>query len=235
MPAITTIIFDMFNTIAQDGPEHWRQTLAEIIAEQDLDTTPDLLRQAWDDGSANFRRRRIDPGVPFISYLDGWTDAFSVAFHTLNLPGDARAASRKSISALSRRPLWPEAPEALSLLGSRYRLAVLSNADDAYLNPVIARIPTRFAAVISSEAAQCYKPDRRLFEAALRRLRAAPSGCAYVGDKQFEDVTGARGAGIPAVWINRAAAPPDPALPAPDAEIRSLLELPNALAALGQP
>ena len=232
MPAITTIIFDMFNTIAQDGPEHWRQTLAEIIAAQQLDTTPDALRQAWDDGSANFRRRRIDPAVPFISYLDGWTDAFGVAFRTLNLPGDARAASQKSISDLSRRPLWPEAAAALDALAQNYRLAVLSNADDAGLDPVIARIPTHFAVVISSEAGQCYKPDRRLFAAALRRLQAEPARCAYVGDKQFEDVMGARRAGIPAVWINRAAAPPDPALPAPDAEIRSLLELPAALAAL---
>ena len=235
MSAITTVIFDMFNTIAQDGPEHWRQTFVEIIAEQGLDTTPEALRHAWDYGAGNFRDRRTAPGAPFISYLDGWADAFAAAFADLNLDGDARAAAQKSIDDLSARPLWPDAPEALAIIGRNRRLAVISNADDAYLNPVAARIPAHFEAVISSEAGRCYKPDRRLFQSAVSALDVAPSQCVYVGDKQFEDVMGAHGAGLLAVWINRAGAPPDPALPTPDGEIRNLLELPDALAKLGSP
>ncbi len=233
MSAITTVIFDMFNTIAQDSSEHWRQTFVEIIAEQRLDTTPEALRRAWDDGSANFRQRRIAPGEPFISYLDGWADAFAIAFANLNLAGDAHAASRKSIANLGTRPLWSDAPEALAIIGRHHRLAIISNADDAYLNPVVARIPANFATVVSSEAGQCYKPDQRLFTAAIRELGVEPSQCVYVGDKQFEDVMGARGAGMAAVWINRAGESLDPARPTPDAEIRDLLELPSVIAKLG--
>ena len=229
MSAITTVIFDMFNTIAQDGPELWRRSFVQIIDEQRLDTDPETLRNAWDYGSNNFRERRIDPDGPFISYLDGWADAFARAFVDLNLTGDPMAASQKSIDDLGTRPIFPDAPEALSILGQRRRLAVLSNADDAYLNPVVARIPAAFSTVISSEGGQCYKPDARLFEIALSELQADPAECVYVGDKQFEDVKGARGVGMSVVWINRKGEPLNPDLPTPDAEIRNLLELPDVL------
>ena len=233
MSAITTVIFDMFNTIAQDGTELWRETFAEIIEAQRLDTTPEELRHAWDYGAGNFRDRRTTPGAAFESYLNGWAHAFAEAFHELNLVGDAMAASQKSIDDLGTRPLYPEATEALSILGQSHRLAVISNADDAYLNPVVARIPVSMGAVISSESLRCYKPDRRLFDAAVSRLGVQPSECAYVGDRQFEDVMGSRAVGMTAIWINRAGSPANPDLPTPDAEIRDLLELPDVLAKLG--
>ncbi len=232
MSAITTVIFDMFNTIAQDGTDLWRQTFETIIQDQQLDTTPEELRHAWDYGAGNFRDRRTAPGAVFESYLDGWAHAFAAAFEELNLKGDAREASQKSIDDLGTRPLYPEAVEALSILGQSRRLAVISNADDAYLNPVVARIPVSMGAVISSEALRCYKPDRRLFDAAVSRLGVQPSECAYVGDRQFEDVMGSRAVGMTAIWINRAGHPADPDLPTPDAEIRDLLELPDVLARL---
>ncbi len=233
MSAITTVIFDMFNTIAQDGTEHWRQTFAAIIEEQQLGTTPEELRHAWDYGAGNFRDRRTAPGAPFISYLDGWAHAFATAFTELNLNGDAMAASQRSIDDLGTRPLFPEATEALSILGQTRQLAVISNADDAYLDPVVARIPMSLGAVISSEAVQCYKPDRRLFDAAVEQLGVKPSECAYVGDRQFEDVMGSRAVGMSAIWINRLGHPTDPALPTPDAVIHDLLELPDVLAKIG--
>ena len=191
-----------------------------IIEEQGLDTDPETLRQAWDHGSNNFRARRIDPNVPFISYLDGWADAFARAFADLNLQGDPIAASQKSIRDLGRRPIFQDAPDALSTLAQQRRLAVLSNADDAYLHPVVARIPATFAAVVSSESGRCYKPDARLFRTVLAELDAEPAECVYVGDKQFKDVKGARSAGMSVVWINRGGEPANPDLPAPDAEIR---------------
>ncbi len=233
MSAITTVIFDMFNTIAQDGHDLWRQTFAAIIEEQELDTTPEELRHAWDYGAGNFRDRRTAPGAPFISYLDGWAEAFATAFVELGVAGDGMAASQKSIDDLGTRPLFPDSAEALSILGQTHRLAVISNADDAYLDPVVARIPAKLEAVISSEAVRCYKPDRRLFDAAVAELAVHPSECAYVGDRQFEDVMGSRTVGMTAIWINRSGQSKDPALPTPDAQIRDLLELPDVLAKLG--
>ena len=233
MSAITTVIFDMFNTIAQDGTELWRKTFEAIIAEQGLETTPEELRHAWDYGAGNFRDRRTAPGAPFESYLNGWAHAFAEAFNELNLTGDAMAASQRSIDDLGTRPLFPDSVEALSILGQTRQLAVISNADDAYLDPVVGRLPVRMGAVISSEAQRCYKPDRRIFDAAVDKLGVQPAECVYVGDRQFEDVMGSRSVGMTAIWINRFDRPTDPDLPIPDAEIRDLLELPAVLEKLG--
>ena len=233
MSAITTVIFDMFNTIAQDGPHLWERTFDDIVRAQQLDTTPAALRNAWNTGADNFRDRRIAPGVSFISYLEGWADAFDGAFRDLGLRGDARAASQKSIDDLGQRELWADSPEALNIICQTWRMGIVSNADDAYLNPVVARIAAPFEAVVSSEGEQCYKPDARMFRAACQRLGVAPSECVYVGDRQLEDVMGAHNVGMAAVWINRSGAAMDPTLPTPDAEIRNLLELPTALERLG--
>ena len=80
---------------------------------------------------------------------------------------------------------------------------------------------------------RCYKPDRRLFDAAVGQLGVNPAECAYVGDRQFEDVMGSRTVGMTAIWINRAGNPANPDLPTPDAEISDLLQLPDVLARLG--
>jgi 2-haloalkanoic acid dehalogenase type II len=233
MSAITTVIFDMFNTMAKDGPELWNLTFNDIVREQRLNTTPAALRHAWNTGADNFRDRRTAPGAPFISYLDGWADAFDGAFHDLGLSGDGRAASQKSIDDLGTRELWEDTPEALAILQADWRLAIISNADDAYLNPVVSRIPETFAVVVSSETSQCYKPDARLFRAACEEMQVLPTECVYVGDRQFEDVMGAHRVGMKAVWINRSGSPMDPDLPTPEAEIRDLLALPAVLKKLG--
>lgn len=229
MSAITTVIFDMFSTLAQDGPPDWERTFAAIVRGQKLDITPAALRCAWDAGAAAFRQQRIAPDAPFISYLDAWAIAFDRAFRELGVAGDGRAAAQQSLDDLAERELFPETAEALTLVGRQRRIAVLSNADDRCLYPVAARIGVRFATVLSSESGRRYKPDARLFQDVCQRMAVAPAECVYVGDKQFEDVQGARNAGMASVWINRAKTPANPSLPAPDAEIRSLLELPAVL------
>jgi HAD superfamily hydrolase (TIGR01662 family) len=93
----------------------------------------------------------------------------------------------------------------------------------------VARLGLQFAAVVSSEAAGCYKPQPDLFREMLSRLGVSPQAAVYVGDRQFEDVTGASQVGMRAVWVNRLAAPLDPTLPAPDYQVGNLLQLPRLL------
>ncbi len=72
------------------------------------------------------------------------------------------------------------------------------------------------------------KPDRRIFEFALRRMGAGPEQCLFVGDHPVWDVEGARAVGIEAVLVTREAA-----APAGDAKvISSLVALPRLLESL---
>jgi 2-haloalkanoic acid dehalogenase type II len=229
MAKVTTVIFDMYETLLHNESYFWQATFDDIIREQRLNTTGDLLWKEWLQGDQEFRCRRIQPETPFQSYYDAWRECFARAFAALGLEGDAAVASRRFIHDLGQRPAYPETLEALGIIQRRWRTAVLSNADDDYLLPAVKRLGFKFDAVLSSEGVHAYKPQPALFEEILRRLGVTSQESVYVGDKQFEDVKGASQVGMGTVWINRAGAPLDANLPAPDHQISNLLELPRLL------
>jgi FMN hydrolase / 5-amino-6-(5-phospho-D-ribitylamino)uracil phosphatase len=73
------------------------------------------------------------------------------------------------------------------------------------------------------------KPDRRLYEIAAAEVGATAETIAMIGDSLVNDVTAAQAAGWQGIWLNRESSP-CPDLHTPDAEIASLVELPDALA-----
>jgi putative hydrolase of the HAD superfamily len=68
-----------------------------------------------------------------------------------------------------------------------------------------------------------WKPSRQIFEHALAALEARPEQAVFVGDSPREDILGARGAGMRAIWVR------NPDFPLgdvqPDAIIETLPEL----------
>jgi FMN hydrolase / 5-amino-6-(5-phospho-D-ribitylamino)uracil phosphatase len=75
------------------------------------------------------------------------------------------------------------------------------------------------------------KPAPAFFAAVAEAAGAEPSAIVYVGDTADHDVVAAQEAGMRAVWLNRKDHP-RPAGLRPDAEIRSLDELPAVVATL---
>ncbi|PKB65478.1 MAG: hypothetical protein BZY80_00185 [SAR202 cluster bacterium Io17-Chloro-G2] len=233
MTRITTIIFDMYETLMEESHDQWRATFGEIIRQQDLNVETELFWDSWWSLGRQFRDRRNAPGALFETYYDAWREAFVGAFETLNLSGDPIAAMDISMRDLARRQPYSETREALGIIQARLRTAILSNADEVYFRPNLRLlgdgIVAGLSAALTSEQARCYKPHPEFFQEMLRRLGVTPEECLYVGDRQLEDVQGARAAGIGAIWLNRSRSPMDPELPAPDHEISSLLEIPEIL------
>ena len=229
MSPITTVIFDMYETLVRNPHSLWRVGFEGIIQEQSLDTNPDILWKEWAPAEAEFRNSRVKPGVPFRSYYQAWRDCFIQAFDNLELNGDPDAASSSFIRYISRREPYPETVEALKSVQANWRTALLSNADDDYLMPNLELLGVNFEAVLSSEKARIYKPLPEFFRKMLNTLKVSPEQAIYVGDRQLEDVQGATEAGIHAVWLNRSAKSADPSLPEPAHQISSLSELPGLL------
>lgn len=232
MSSITTVIFDMYDTLVRNDQRRWRATFQGIIQEQVLDTNASCLWQVWRREDRKFRANRLTSDKPFQTYRQGWRAAFASAFDALSLPGDAEAAADRSIADLAGRSPFPETMQALGVIQESRRTALLSNADDNFLLPNLSLLGLTFEEVLSSEQARSYKPAPELFREMLRRLGVSPQESVYVGDRQFEDVQGATGVGINAIWINRSKAALDPKLPKPAGQIRSLLELPGLLAGM---
>ena len=226
MSEIKAVIFDMYQTLVQDPSGQWRTSFKSIVEEQGLDITAEQLWHGWRESEERFRLRRTDPSLPFQTYFDAWAGGFRRAFESLGLKGDASAATTRFFADLSKRQPFPETPEALHELQSRYRTAVLSNADDGFLLPNLELLGFEFETVLSSEMARSYKPQPELFQEMLRRLSLAPEETLYVGDRHYEDVFGATSVGMNAIWVDRGDRGLRDDLPPPKHKVSSLLELP---------
>jgi putative hydrolase of the HAD superfamily len=104
--------------------------------------------------------------------------------------------------------LWswvlPGVPDALERLAdSGFALVVVSNSDGSVEQALGALgLMRHLRAVIDSELVGYEKPDRRIFDEALARVAARPESTVHVGDMYFQDVVGARAAGIDAVLLD---------------------------------
>ena len=110
-------------------------------------------------------------------------------------------------------------------------VAVVSNADDDYLEPVLARngITELLDDWTSSEEAASCKPHGRIFDYSLAKARRTAAETLFVGDSPEHDVAGSRRAGMRSALISEPGrvAPLSTGLEAaePDWRIRELLEL----------
>jgi len=91
----------------------------------------------------------------------------------------------------------------LQRLGSRYKLAVLSNIDDDLLAYTAPKLEVRFDAVVTAQQVHSYKPSLNNFEGLLRRYAIPRERLLHVAESLYHDVAPARSLGIAAVWVNR--------------------------------
>jgi putative hydrolase of the HAD superfamily len=127
----------------------------------------------------------------------------------------------------------PEVLEVVGGLGRRgLKLGLVSNVSlrpklmDADLDR-LGLGPLLDAAVFSSEVG-VRKPDPRIFREALARIGAEPAETVFVGDRLYDDVSGARAVGMRTVQTRQFRAEEDPEV-VPDAAIAHLRELPEVL------
>ena len=234
MTKISAVIFDMYETLVSNPESSWISLFGEICHAQGLTVDPQELYAQWKALETGFRRTRLnleEPGKspPFKSYQEAWRDCFAQAFAQLKVGGDAAAAARAAIHSLSLKDPFEEVPLALSAVQGRWKTAVLSNADNDYLLPLLDRLKFRFHAVLTSEMVGAYKPHPLPFQRVLEKLMLEPQEAVYVGDSAFDDVLGARGVGMGAVWVNRRGESLEDGLPRPDYQVSSLAELPGIL------
>ncbi len=184
-------------------------------------------------------------GAAWERYMAGGLDKaayrhalFAVPLRQL-LGREPEAAGVRAVHDLRMREMdrnwraFPDAMPCLARLHGRVRLAVLSNgpADNKWVRFTKTGLDRYFRPdqLFVSEAVGWHKPDRRFFDHVLQALGLRPEQALMVGDNPVADIDGARGAGIPAAWLNRRGMAWPGTLPPPAWSLRSLVELPPLL------
>jgi 2-haloacid dehalogenase len=139
-------------------------------------------------------------------------------------------------------PEWPafdDSAEALSRLGRRFSLLILSNVDRASFAASNRLLGVRFTSVITAQDVGSYKPAQRNFDALLeeaKRLGIPESALVHVAQSLFHDHVPAQRAGLRTVWINRrydrpgwGATPPPATDVVPDWEFSSMVAFADAV------
>ncbi len=234
MSTIAALIFDVYQTLFPNSPDQWRETFRDLCRDQGLEMDSDVLWQEWRSRDLRFRQSRVnlkepDQSPPFRTYFQSWRDTFRETFAVLGLKGDPEAAARRCVAEMGSRDPFDDALPTMEQLRGRWRLGLLSNADDAYLEPLLARHPLPVDAVLSSEMARAYKPHPRIFERMLTMLQVEPAQAVFVGDSVLDDIWGAQRLGLRTVWINRNGVTWDTDFPPPDYQIYGLTELLDVL------
>jgi HAD superfamily hydrolase (TIGR01549 family) len=208
---IRAIFYDLDGTLRFNVPSG-RDFFADCAAELGVAITPaDRLRSArWEHSYwASSDELRYDR----LNNPDGKSFWRSYAVRQLMVLGDSAEHAEIFASQINDymeefyRPndaMLPDTHETLTALReSGYILAVVSNRDtpfDQYLEKI--GIGNYFHFSLAAGEVESWKPDRVIFEQALKRAGVAASQAIYVGDNYFADVVGAKNAGLNPVLLD---------------------------------
>jgi len=219
---VCAITFDLDDTLWAIGPvirraeaELWSwlsENYPAIVQNYGSEDLFELRRQVGDEfpeHSHDFRflRKKVLKRVAVASGYGG--EMVEPAF-------DVFDAARNSVD------FFPDVEPALHKLSRDFTLIAVTNGN-ANLETI--GIRHLFLDVVTAVDAGCAKPDRAIFDVAIKRAGVTSAEILHVGDHPQLDVIGARNAGMRTAWINRNGDQRPRHLPPPDAEISAIDEL----------
>lgn len=243
MPAISTLLFDLGNTLIYfDGD--WQEVMQRAVnalyltlRARNLELPSEKFQKTfWELLNSYYVQRELELTETTTTKL--LADHLA-SFGFAELRTEWIRSAIASLYAVTQQHWHPEddAIMILEQLAKRgYRMALLSNAaDDQDVQTLVDKAGIRpyFEQILSSAAAGIRKPDPEIFHRVLRQMGTTPSAAAMIGDTLNADILGAQRTGIVDIWISRrvdvANNHRDPEQIQPSYEIKSLTELPHLL------
>ncbi|GAB4458636.1 MAG: haloacid dehalogenase type II [Armatimonadaceae bacterium] len=194
------VTFDCYGTLI-DWEQGILHALQPLFRRHGLTLSDDALLELFARHEAAIEAEEYVPYRTVLrETLRGMADEEGIALK----PGDEETLT----DSLGNWPAFPDSEAALKALGKRYRLAVLSNIDNAlfalsaerYLGGI-----AQFETVVTAEQVQSYKPAPPHFTTVLERLGLAPEEVLHVAQSRYHDIAPASALGMATVWVNRRA------------------------------
>ena len=219
--------FDCYGTLID-----WEAGIAAVLVPWarrcGLDRDQEQLLEAY--AAAEAKAELEHPG-------ELYRDILARSFRTLGDQVGASVTDEDAAALASSVPDWPafeDSQNALSVLGERFKLIILSNVDRVSFAGSRARLGVEFTSVLTAEEIGSYKPSPRNFDALgveVQRLGIDRGRLLHVAQSLFHDHAPAKRAGLRTVWINRRHDRPGwGATPAPPVEVTPDWEFPSMAA-----
>ncbi len=250
MPEITTVTFDLWQTLLLDAPEQGRiRTEARLEGSRSVllrageDFDLERIRQAYSDCvlyCRSIRERNLDLG--FREQVGRFIDNVDAGLQQ-RLPEEVvQQVVAVYADAFLEHPPRPH-PSALQVLedarAAGMRIGLISNTA---MTPGVTfrkflerhEMLGFFEALTFSDELMSSKPGPRPFTVTLEQLQSAPENAVHVGDNFVHDVCGAKGVGMRAIWIEGFSERPGEIGPEldPDVSVPDLSEVPGAISEL---
>src|SRR5690242_15451798 len=181
--------------------------------------------------------------------LQAWAEALEAPGHSTTAGCLARAlatcgapAPEQLVASCARslaaawaaaQELAPGAESTLASLAERYPLGIITNGPSDSQHAVIVALHLerffRWRIVSGDATVGIRKPQRGIFDLARAMSASQPEHTWYIGDSPVNDIAGAAGAGWRTCWISAPDAQIAEGLPAPDARVTRLDELPQVI------
>jgi len=239
---LSTIFFDLGSTLVYSKDpwppfyERADRALVDVLCRAGVELDPAAFYTEFGGFIRSYYDKRAEDNLEQTTYTVLREMLTRKGFRSV--PEPVLRAALEAMYSITQQNWYLEedAIPTLETLQSRgYRLGLISNtSDDNNVQQLLDRDGLRpfFETIVTSAALGIRKPDRRIFQVALDRLRVRPAAAAMVGDTLEADVLGANQLGIYSIWITRRAQVPEEGELAiqPQAVVTALAQIPNLLA-----
>lgn len=197
-PRPTWLTFDCYGTLIQ-WDEGLLAAVERIVAGKAARIDPHAFIAVYDR-----HEHELEQARPHRSFVEVSARSLELAFQEFSLEagsGDAEILT----SSIGRMPPFPEVvPTLRRLKEAGFKLAIVSNTDDAVIAGNVAQLGGAIDRVITAQQAQAYKPSRRIFEHAWSALGiTGRNQVAHICASPHLDLVAARDLGFRAVWVDR--------------------------------
>ena len=233
---IRGVFFDLGGTLFSYPPrERLSRPLYKVLTLLKLQLKREKIRLYWKNASENIEK--IYAKRSFFMHSDLFRDTLINFGEAIGVPVPEHVQNQylsdQCHVMIEHLPLREDAQTTLKALKERgIYLAIVSNIDNDWLDPLVARhgLDKVLDIWISSEEAKSCKPDTGIFNYALDKAGIEACETLFVGDSLHHDVAGAKAAGLPCVRIVDESIPTPlthglEVIAKPDIEITELSEL----------
>jgi 2-haloacid dehalogenase len=221
MNAVGACLFDAYGTLFDVGS-------AAAACRDLLGDRWAVIAAAWRDKQLDYTWLRAAQGR-HADFARVTADALDFTLAQFGI--EDRALAERLLRLYRRLACYPEVPDCLRRLRrAGIRTAILSNGTPDMLAELVqgAGLDDLFDDILSVEEVGVFKPHPDVYRLAVDRLGLPAHEIMFLSSNGW-DAHGASAFGLRVIWCNRTGQPPEHLPGRPEAEIRSLAELPELL------